>query len=76
MTNQELEGVVTELTRRLEDMERQVRGLVENPSLDYTEKLRLSNALNGIKIYFVADTSGGTVDRELTFKDGILTSED
>ena len=31
--------------------------------------------LAGTKVYYVSDTSGGTVDRKLTFTDGILTSE-
>lgn len=32
-------------------------------------------ALAGTKVYYVSDTSGGAVDRKLTFKDGILVSE-
>jgi hypothetical protein len=31
--------------------------------------------LAGTKIYYVSDSSGGTVNRKLTFTDGILTSE-
>jgi len=31
--------------------------------------------LAGTKVYYVSDTSGGTVNRKLTFIDGILTSE-
>lgn len=31
--------------------------------------------LAGTKIYYVADSSGGSVTRKLTFTDGILTSE-
>lgn len=31
--------------------------------------------LAGTKVYFVSDTSGGAVNRKLTFVDGILTSE-
>jgi hypothetical protein len=31
--------------------------------------------LSGTKIYYVSDTSGGTVNRKLTFVDGILTSQ-
>jgi len=29
----------------------------------------------GTKVYYVSDSSGGTVNRKLTFKDGILTAE-
>ena len=32
--------------------------------------------ISGTKIYYVSDTSGGTVNRKLTFKDGLLISED
>lgn len=31
--------------------------------------------LAGTKVYYVSDTSGGTVNRKLTFTDGILTAE-
>lgn len=31
--------------------------------------------LSGLKVYFVADTSGGAVTRKLTFNDGVLISE-
>jgi hypothetical protein len=31
--------------------------------------------LAGTKVYYVANSSGGTVNRKLTFKSGILTSE-
>lgn len=31
--------------------------------------------LNGTKVYFVSDTSGGAITRKLTFINGILTSE-
>ena len=31
--------------------------------------------LAGAKIYYVSDSSGGTVNRKLTFTSGILTSE-
>jgi hypothetical protein len=31
--------------------------------------------LAGTKVYYVSDSSGGAVDRKLTFTDGILTSE-
>lgn len=31
--------------------------------------------LTGTKIYYVSDSSGGAVNRKLTFVDGILTAE-
>lgn len=31
--------------------------------------------LSGTKVYYVSDTSGGAVDRKLTFIDGVLTAE-
>jgi len=31
--------------------------------------------LAGTKVYYVSDTSGGTVNRKLTFVDGLLTGE-
>ena len=31
--------------------------------------------LAGTKVYYVSDSSGGTVNRKLTFTDGILTAE-
>ena len=31
--------------------------------------------LSGTKVYYVADSSGGAVNRKLTFSDGILTSQ-
>jgi hypothetical protein len=31
--------------------------------------------LSGTKVYYVSDSSGGTVNRKLTFIDGILTAE-
>lgn len=32
-------------------------------------------ALAGTKIYYVSDSAGGTTDRQLTFKNGVLISE-
>jgi hypothetical protein len=34
-----------------------------------------TSALAGTKVYYVSDTSGGAVNRKLTFKDGLLVSE-
>lgn len=31
--------------------------------------------LAGLKVYWVADSSGGAVTRKLTFRDGVLVSE-
>jgi hypothetical protein len=37
--------------------------------------LGLATPLAGTKVYYVSDSSGGAVNRKLTFTDGILTSE-
>jgi hypothetical protein len=34
-----------------------------------------TSALAGTKVYYVSDTSGGSLTRKLTFKDGLLISE-
>lgn len=40
-----------------------------------TGSVRLKNALQGEKKYFVGLSTGGSLATELTFVDGILTSE-
>ena len=37
--------------------------------------LSVAVPLAGTKVYYVSDSSGGSVDRKLTFVDGLLTSE-
>lgn len=70
MTNEELQ--------RLEKLEKEVASLREIISLTYRQKLRLDNALNGDKIYYVVPGATGPTGpstKKLTFKDGVLTSE-
>lgn len=40
-----------------------------------TVKINNVTPLAGTKVYYVSDTSGGAVNRKLTFTNGILTSE-
>jgi len=40
-----------------------------------TYKTMATTGLTGTKVYYVSDSSGGTVDRKLTFTNGILTAE-
>lgn len=40
-----------------------------------TRKKVAMKGLAGTKVYYVSDSSGGTVDRKLTFTNGILTAE-
>ena len=71
MTNEELQAAVM----KLQD---EVRSLQEIISLTYRQKIRLDNALNGDKVYYVVPQATGPTGastKKLTFKDGILTSE-
>jgi len=53
---------------------KEVRRLSQEQQLSYRQRLRLDNALQGTKEYYVSLTSGGAVTTKLTFKDGILTT--
>ena len=71
MTNEELQIAVKEL-------QNEVKTLQEIITLTYRQKLRLDNALQGSKIYYVVPGATGPTgpsSQKLTFKDGILTSE-
>jgi hypothetical protein len=43
--------------------------------LDADGNINGNTPLAGTKVYYVSDTSGGAVNRKLTFKNGILISE-
>lgn len=62
-----------EFQKQLAILSRQVADLSQ-ASLPYRQRLRMDNALQGSKEYWVSLTSGGAVTTKLTFKDGILTS--
>lgn len=66
-----------ELQRQLEDLKRQVGDLQRQISdlrdLTYRQSLRLRNALQGSRVYYVSSANGGSLTTQLTFKDGILT---
>lgn len=56
----------------------QIEELKEAIPLTYRQKLRLDNALQGSKIYYVVPGATGPTGpstKKLTFKDGVLTSE-
>ena len=60
------------LKQEIADLRKKVEELL---TLSYRQQLRLKNALQGDKSYFVATSSGGSPTKLLTFKDGILTEE-
>jgi len=66
---------IEELQNQIEELKTKINELENALTLTYRQKLRLDNALQGTKTYYVADNSGGAVTRKLTFKDGILTLE-
>jgi TolA-binding protein len=72
MTQQEQEQLIKSLQNQITDLKKEIDDMTK---ISYQQGLRLTNALHGIKIYYVADSSGGAVTRKLTFKDGILTYE-
>lgn len=55
----------------------QVYGTSSNTAAEGNDSrlVAVAAGLAGTKVYFVADSSGGAVTRQLTFTDGILTSE-
>lgn len=55
------------------DQALQGRGFIKNTSL--SSLFSTVSPLLGTKTYYVSDSSGGTVNRKLTFKNGILISE-
>lgn len=70
MTDQEIINLINGLQGQIDDL----RGLV----LSYRQKLRLNNALQGEKTYYVvpgATGPTGPATKKLVYKDGILTSE-
>lgn len=66
MTPEELQQEVTQLKRDVADIK-------NKQDLTYRQSLRLTNAIQGSRVYFVANSSGGSLATQLTFKDGILT---
>lgn len=67
--------LVAGLKRELDEM-KQKEG---NQIVGYLPKganFILSKRLKGTLVAYVSDTSGGTVDRKLTFEDGILTNNE
>lgn len=62
-----------DLQQQIDDLKRQIQTLISE-QFSYRQKLRIDNALQGTKEYWVSLTSGGAVTTKLTFKDGILTS--
>ena len=64
-----------ELQRQIDELRQQLESMQSDKTTTYRQNLRLTNALVGVKTYYVADSSGGAVTRKLTFKDGILTLE-
>ena len=72
MTQEELEKMVLDMDDKIKALQSELRSFV---NLTYRQSIRLKNGIGGIKKYYVADTNGGTVDRRLTFIDGILTFE-
>ena len=71
MTNEELQEELSEIKRRLGQVE-------EFITVTYRQKLRLDSALQGEKTYYVvpgATGPTGASSKKLVFKDGILTTE-
>ena len=64
-----------ELQRQIDELRQQLESMQSDKTTTYRQNLRLTNALVGVKTYYVADSSCGAVTRKLTFKDGILTLE-
>lgn len=55
-----------------------VAALADGQHLIYdstTNKWELVQGLAGTKVYYVSDSSGGAVNRKLTFTNGLLTAE-
>ena len=67
-----------ELQTQIDDLRRlisQVRDDMSKMDISYRQRLRLNNALQGDKTYYVATGATGVTQTPLTFKDGILDSE-
>lgn len=66
--------LVAELKRTVDDMNQKEASQIVG-YLPKGANFILSRALKGTHVFYVSDTSGGTVNRKLTFVDGILTSK-
>lgn len=68
---------LAELEKEILDIKAKVDLILENQdeSLSYRQKLRINNALQGTKVYYVATGPTGVTQTPIKFKDGIFTSE-
>ncbi|HYD92189.1 MAG TPA: hypothetical protein VEA37_11970 [Flavobacterium sp.] len=81
MTNEEQQNLIQNLIERIEALEGQIKPQVisylpKGPNYRILELEGVVNAgLSGTNVYYVSDSSGGAVNRKLTFTDGILTAQ-
>ncbi len=68
MTIEELQAQIEELQTRVDNLEQKV-------ILSYRQMLRITNALQGSKVHYVATGPTGATQTPIKFKDGVLTSE-
>lgn len=73
---------IEELSNKVVELERQIGELNNKLNLTYNQNLTLNRGLINVKsatatkgVYFVAETSGGSPTRKLTFYNGILISD-
>lgn len=71
----ELQRQVTALQQQVANLESVVSDLSDKITISYRQNLRLQNALQGLKRYYVATGATGPTQTPLTFKDGILSAE-
>ena len=63
-----------EIQQQINDLREDVEQLKQE-TLSYRQMLRLNNALQGTKVYYIATGPTGVTQTPIKFKDGILTSE-
>lgn len=69
---------ISELEQEIAGLKERITNLEEGGSLSYRQKLRLDNALQNTKSYYVVPSATGPTGPstiKLTFKDGVLSSE-
>lgn len=65
-----------ELQKQIDDLKSQINQLIKDEfNLTYRQQLRMRNAYQGTKVYYVATGPTGPYNTPIKFKDGIFTSE-
>ena len=66
---------IERLQNEINELKNTVQILENQEALSYRQILRLKNALQGSKTYYVTESSPTGPSKALTFKDGILQDE-